>query len=108
MAKLKYGIVGCPVGHSLSPAMQAEAFSASGIDAEYLTYDIEPGALEGFLGSCAAAGLSGLNVTIPHKIKAREYLERAGSVDDAAAKLGAVNTIKVVGGRLRGFNTDGP
>lgn len=108
MAKLKYGIVGHPVKHSLSPAMQNEAFRDSGIDAEYDLYDIGPGHLDEFLGSLAAAGISGVNITIPHKIRAKEYIELHGSLDDTARRLGAVNTVKVTPDGLAGFNTDGP
>lgn len=110
MAKLKYGIAGHPVRHSLSPAMQLAAFAESGIDADYSLYDISPRGLEEFLDGLARDGISGLNVTIPHKIKAKEYLERRGSLDPVAEKLGAVNTIKVsdAGGKPRGYNTDGP
>jgi shikimate dehydrogenase len=110
MAKLKYGIVGHPVKHSLSPAMQTAAFKEAGLDAEYVLYDIPPGGLADFLGSLKNIRISGVNVTIPHKIRAKEYLERNGSLDPVAEKLGAVNTIKVSGedGSLRGYNTDGP
>ena len=108
MAKLKYGIVGYPVKHSFSPAMQNAAFKELGIDAEYSLFEVEPKDLEAFLGSLKAKGISGLNVTIPHKIKTSEYLEKNGSLDDNAKRLGAVNTIKVTGGGLSGFNTDGP
>jgi shikimate dehydrogenase len=109
MATLKYGIIGHPVGHSLSPAMQNAAFRALGIDAEYLLYDVEPERLEAFLKNAKASGISGLNVTIPHKIKAKEYLERKGALDENAGRLGAVNTIKIDdNGVLCGYNTDGP
>jgi shikimate dehydrogenase len=108
MAKLKYGIAGYPVKHSLSPAMQNAAFKELGIDADYSLFEVEPKGLEAFLGGLKANGISGLNVTIPHKIKAREYLEKNGSLDANAQRLGAVNTIKVTGDGLCGFNTDGP
>lgn len=108
MAKLKYGLVGYPVKHSLSPAMQNAAFKELGIDAEYSLFEIEPKALGDFLGSLKAKGISGLNVTIPHKIKAKEYLEKNGSLDANAERLGAVNTIKVTDDGLCGYNTDGP
>ncbi len=104
-----YGIIGHPVKHSLSPAMQNAAFKELGIDAEYLLYDVGPGALEDFLGGAAAKHIAGFNVTIPHKIKAKEYLEHSGSLDETARRLGAVNTVKVEpDGKLKGFNTDGP
>ena len=109
MIKQRYGLVGHPVKHSLSPAMQSAAFNALGIDAEYLLYDIEPEKLEAFLKNAKANNISGLNITIPYKIKAKEYLERKGSLDDNARRLGAVNTIKIAeDGTLCGYNTDGP
>ncbi|MFA5144217.1 MAG: shikimate dehydrogenase [Candidatus Omnitrophota bacterium] len=109
MARLKYGLIGHPVKHSLSPAMQNAAFSALGIDAEYLLYDVEPGKLDDFLKNARANNISGLNVTIPHKIKAKELLERKGTIDENARRLGAVNTIKFAeDGLLCGYNTDGP
>ena len=49
MTKLTYGLIGHPVKHSLSPAMQSAAFNALGLDAEYLLYDVEPEKLEAFL-----------------------------------------------------------
>ena len=109
MAKSKYGLIGHPVRHSFSPAMQNAAFHALGIDAEYLLYDVEPEKLESFLKNATANNLSGLNVTIPHKIKAKEYIERKGTLDENAKRLGAVNTIKIAeDGTLCGYNTDGP
>lgn len=104
----RYGIVGHPVKHSLSPAMQLAAFNRLGIEAEYERYDIAPEGLDAFLSSLARKGIRGINVTIPHKIKAKEYLERHGSLDANAQRLGAVNTIKVTGDGLCGYNTDGP
>lgn len=106
--RLKYGIVGHPVEHSLSPAMQGAAFKAAGMDAEYLKYDVAPEALTDFLSGLAGSGVSGVNVTIPHKIAAKDFLESEGSLDGNASRLGAVNTIRVSAGRLEGFNTDGP
>ncbi len=109
MTKLKYGLIGHPVKHSLSPAMQNAAFNALRLDAEYILYDIPPEKLEDFLKNAAGSNISGLNITIPHKIHAKEYLERKGSVDVNAGRLGAVNTVKISeDGKLCGYNTDGP
>ncbi|MBN2453547.1 MAG: shikimate dehydrogenase [Candidatus Omnitrophica bacterium] len=109
MAKEIYGIIGYPVKHSLSPEMQNAAFHALGIDAEYRLFEVPPSGLDSFLGSIADKKIAGLNVTVPHKIKAKEYIERHGTLNEHAVKLGAVNTIKVSGdGRLCGYNTDGP
>jgi len=88
--------------------MQNAAFKACGIDAEYSLFDVEPARLEEFLQGAARNKIAGLNVTVPHKIKAGEYLEKNGSVDQFASRLGAVNTIKISGdGALCGYNTDG-
>jgi len=103
-----YGLIGHPVGHSLSPAMQNAAFKALKIDAEYKLFDVAPEELESFLKELSKNNISGANVTIPHKVKAKEYIEKNGSLNEHALKLGAVNTIKVEDGKLHGFNTDGP
>jgi len=109
MPTLLYGIIGHPVKHSLSPAMQGAAFKELGIDAEYRLFDIEPAGLSAFLRDVPKNNIAGLNITIPHKIAARDYLETSGVLDENARKLGAVNTITVAeGGALRGYNTDGP
>lgn len=108
MAGQTYELVGHPVKHSLSPAMQNAAFKACGIDAQYRLHDVPEGDLEGFLAGLSGSGISGLNVTIPHKIKTRVFLEREGTLDDNAERLGAVNTVKVTPEGLFGYNTDGP
>jgi shikimate dehydrogenase len=108
MAKLTYGLVGHPVEHSLSPAMQNAAFNAMKIDAEYKLFDVEPSDLESFLKNLIKNNIAGVNVTIPHKVKAKDFIKANGVLNEHAEKLGAVNTIKVVGGKLTGFNTDGP
>lgn len=107
MAKLTYGIIGHPVEHSLSPAMHNAAFKALKINAEYRLFDVLPEGLEGFLKKLPQAGISGVNVTIPHKVKAKEYIEKNGILNESARKLGAINTVKVEKGKLLGFNTDG-
>ncbi|MCX5686709.1 MAG: shikimate dehydrogenase, partial [Candidatus Omnitrophica bacterium] len=79
------------------------------IEAEYELYDVEPADLEDFFQNLKSKEISGLNVTIPHKIKTKEYLERNGTLDTNARRCGAVNTIKVArDGSLCGYNTDGP
>jgi shikimate dehydrogenase len=108
MPKLTYGLIGHPVGHSLSPTMQNAAFDELKIDAEYKLFDVEPADLEKFLKGLVKNGIAGANVTIPHKVKARDFIKINGVLNEHAERLGAVNTIKVVGGKLIGFNTDGP
>lgn len=108
MTKKTYGLIGHPVEHSLSPAMQNAAFKALKINAEYILFDVLPENLDGFLKDLPKNKISGTNVTIPYKVKAKEYIEKAGALTEHAQKLGAVNTIKVEDGKLKGFNTDGP
>lgn len=108
MAELTYGLIGHPVEHSLSPAMQNAAFAAAKIDAEYKLFNVAPDNLEAFLRDLVKNNIAGANVTIPHKVKAKEYIEKNGVLDKYAERLGAVNTIKVEDGKLKGFNTDGP
>lgn len=101
-----YGLVGYPVRHSLSPLMHNVAFKALGINAEYRLFEINPEQVEEFLNlnHLSQNNISGLNVTIPYKEKIIPFLD---SLSDETKLIGAVNTIKVSGDRLEGFNTDG-
>jgi len=102
-----YGVIGHPVGHSLSPAMHNAAFEAVGVDAAYIPIDVASDA-GGFVGGMDALGIEGLSVTIPHKVEvmaALDAMER-GEVEPAARRIGAVNTIYRRGEALVGANTD--
>ncbi len=107
-----YGVVGSPVGHSMSPAVHNAAFDATGHDGVYLPLLVNPGyeSFKAFIESFLAfegLHLSGLSVTIPHKENALRYLkERGADVEPLAERIGAVNTIAISGGTLRGTNTD--
>ncbi len=98
-----YGVIGWPLGHTLSPVMQQAALDALGIDAVYTALPTPPAQAPRRFRDVRAGRLAGINVTIPHKRAA------AAAVDDlapAAARLGAVNTVSLDGGRLCGDNTD--
>jgi shikimate dehydrogenase len=99
-----YGVLGYPVKHSLSPVMHNAAFKALNIDAEYKLFETKPQELGLFLGSLKEKNIAGLNVTIPYKEKVIPYLD---SISGDAELIGAVNTIKVTGRDLVGFNSDG-
>lgn len=99
------GIIGWPVEHSLSPAVHNAAFAALGLDWVYVPLPVPLGELEPALEGLVALGFSGANVTMPHKTQSAE---RAHRLSDDARRLGAVNTIVVEEGRLRGHNTDAP
>jgi len=98
------GIIGHPVGHSLSPAMQNAALAARGLDYVYVPFDVEPVRLGRAVDGLRALGVSGFNVTIPHKV---EILAHLDALDESAETAGAVNTVRNDGGRLIGYNTDG-
>ena len=98
-----YGVVGSPIGHSLSPPMHEAAFRRLGIEAAYLPFAVPPAELADFLLAARLSGVGGLNVTIPHK---RAVLPLLDSFDDDARRIGAVNTIVPMNGGFGGANTD--
>ena len=98
-----YGLLGYPLGHTLSPAMQQAAFSAHGLEGTYLALPVPPERLEGALAGVRAWRLPGLNVTVPHKTAVLPLLD--GLTPEASA-VGAVNTLYWDGDRLMGDNTD--
>lgn len=99
-----YGVLGWPAKHSLSPLMHNAAFRALKIDAEYKIFEKKPQELEDFLKSLTKENIYGLNVTVPYKETVTAFLDNTSS---EAKLIGAVNTIKVSGNKLEGFNTDG-
>lgn len=97
-----YGVLGNPIGHSLSPAMHNAAFKAAGIDAFYGAFETRD--LKGSILGMRALGICGMSVTIPFKTGVMAYLD---VVDALSEEVGAVNTIVNDGGVLKGYNTDG-
>jgi 3-dehydroquinate dehydratase / shikimate dehydrogenase len=107
-----YGVVGKPIGHSMSPAIHNAAFEHVGHDGVYLPLLVESGYesfkafMESFL-NFKGLDLCGLSITIPHKEHALRYLQEKGAeIDPLALRIGAVNTIVIDGQKLRGFSTD--
>ncbi len=98
------GIIGHPVGHTLSPRMHNAAFTHDGADYAYVAMDVWPDRLLAAVGGLRALGFVGFNVTMPHK---EAILPLMDELDEAASLAGAVNTVVVEKGRLRGLNTDG-
>ncbi|WP_049903583.1 shikimate dehydrogenase [Halococcus agarilyticus] len=97
-----FGLVGNPVGHSLSPPMHEAAYEECGIDARYVAFEPDPDDLEAAIEGAQALGIDGLNVTIPFK---RDVLDLVAP-DDLAARIGAVNTVDFGGRKPTGHNTD--
>ena len=98
-----YGVIGDPVGHSISPAVQNRAFQARREDAVYLPFLVQPAYLKDFMSMAEKLPLAGFSVTIPHKQKILRYLD---AVDPLARRIGAVNTVWRKAGKWRGTNTD--
>jgi shikimate dehydrogenase len=98
-------LIGHPVAHSLSGAMQQAAFDELGIDATYELWDRPPIELAGAVAELRTDDFLGANVTIPHKERVVPMVDRL--TEDAHA-TGAVNTITREGKRLIGHNTDVP
>ena len=84
-----FGLIGNPVGHSLSPPMHEAAYDEYDIEARYVTFEPEPRDLDAAIAGADALGMVGLNVTIPFKQSAFEFC----TPDDLAARIGAVNTL---------------
>ena len=98
-------LIGHPVAHSLSGAMQQAAFDAAGIPATYELWDRAPGELADAIAELRSDDFLGANVTIPHKEKTAALVDR---LTEEAHATGAVNTITREGKRLVGHNTDVP
>jgi len=103
MTTLRVGVIGDPVGHSLSPVFQQVAFDRVGIDARYERWQTSSADLAGRIESLRAADALGANVTVPHKIAAMDCVD---TVSDLGRRIGAINTIINRDGALIGDNTD--
>ena len=99
-----FGVIGHPIGHSLSPVMHTAAFRALHLDALYEPFDVAPRFLAPMLRGLTLAGVEGVNVTVPLKEAVLPLLDR---VDPDARAIGAVNTIVIRNRRTAGYNTDG-
>jgi shikimate dehydrogenase len=106
MAATRLGVLGWPVGHSRSPAIQNAALSAAGLHGwRYQLLPIPPQLLREVVCALPAAGFRGANVTIPHKQAA---LALATAPTPRARAIGAANTITFEAGQIAADNTDAP
>jgi shikimate dehydrogenase len=97
-------VIGDPIEHSMSPAVQNAALAEAGIDAVYVAFKVRKEECKRALGGMRALGILGANVTVPDKVEALACVDE---LDALAEWIGAVNTIKNDNGKLIGFNTDG-
>ncbi|MDR3175416.1 MAG: shikimate dehydrogenase [Desulfovibrio sp.] len=98
-----YGILGYPVGHSLSPAFHNLAFVRAGYPGVYCLFERQKEDLPEFFQAARALPLAGLSVTIPYKEHVLPFLDR---ISDRARLAGAVNTVLFARGGAFGDNTD--
>lgn len=99
----RYAVIGDPIAHSLSPAIHTRWLADAGIDAVYTALRVHGPDPEALIRALPQEGLSGCNVTIPHKEAA---LRAADEKDPLALRIGAANTLRFTNGKIEAFNTD--
>lgn len=99
-----YALVGDPVDHSMSPAIQNAAFVSARIDAVYIPFRVMQQGLREAVQGLIALNVKGFNVTAPHKIQVLRYLDK---IESSASACGSVNTVTRKNQKLFGYNTDG-
>ncbi len=97
------GILGHPIGHSVSPQIHEAALQALRLPGTYLPFDLPRDSVDVFLEAAERVRTRGFNVTIPHKEAIAELVDE---LDGDAEALGAVNTVVVTEGWTKGHNTD--
>lgn len=98
----RYGVIGYPIGHSMSPFIHKELFSLRGHEVEYEKYEIAPEKLSETFDT-TLRHLDGFNITIPHKLA---IMGCCDEIDASAEEYGAVNVIANKNGKYTGYNTD--
>ncbi len=99
-----FGVIGDPIGHSLSPIVHNAAFRRLDINAVYVPFRVPREHLGQFLEDAPALGIRGLSITIPHK---EAVLKKVATKDETITGIGAVNTVMFeADGQLTGYNTD--
>ena len=98
------GLIGDPIEHSLSPGIHNTICRHLNLNYTYVPFRVSPDNLKEAVKGFKALGVTGFNVTIPHKKDIIKYLDE---VSKEALLMGAVNTVKNIEGKLYGYNTDG-
>ncbi|WP_066194238.1 MULTISPECIES: shikimate dehydrogenase [Gracilibacillus] len=100
----KLGLIGNPIGHSLSPWIHQHFLDLAQIDGEYKLYEGDQHALPQVIEKLRIEEIDGFNITVPYKQVIIDYLDE---MDTDAALLGAVNTVVHSNGKWKGYSTDG-
>lgn len=98
------GLLGYPLSQSYSPIMQNSAFRECKLNKIYIPIEVEPNNLETVVKGISKMNFDGFNITKPYKIDIMKYIN---GMDEYARLIGAVNTVKISNGILKGYNTDG-
>ncbi len=104
MNSRRYALLGSPVSGSKSPLIHHTSFVFNEINATYEAFEVLPEQLGEALKAFILEGYSGFNITIPHKETVLAFVD---VLDPLAEKMGAVNTLVVRDGKIKGYNTDG-
>ena len=100
----KFGLIGYPLGHSMSAVIHKAGFESLGIDASYELLETPPENLVDRIKYFKCENYSGFNITIPHKVPIALFVDE---IDKYADITGAINTIKINPDRsFKGYNTD--
>lgn len=98
------GLLGYPLKHSFSPAMQNAAIEEHKLNKLYIPIEVQKKDLDTVVKGISRMNFDGFNVTIPYKVDIIKYLD---DIDESALMAGAVNTVVIKSGKMKGFNTDG-
>ncbi len=98
-----YGVLGFPLGHSLSPALHNWGFSLCRLPGVYLAFEKTGEELAAFVSAVRSLPIHGVSVTLPHK---QTIIPLLDGITERAKDIGAVNTLYWEDGRLMGENTD--
>ena len=97
------GLIGNPVGHSISPVIHNTLADIMGIDLVYTTFKVDAGEVATAVKGAYALDICGLNVTVPHK---QAVMDSLIDIDPLAEAIGAANTLQRCNGGYKGYNTD--
>lgn len=98
------GLLGYPLEHSYSPLMHNATFEHCSLNKLYIPIEVLPENLESVVRCITKINFDGFNVTKPYKVEIIKYLDE---IDEYAKCIGAVNTVTIKNGILKGYNTDG-
>jgi shikimate dehydrogenase len=97
------GLIGYPIKQSFSPFIHNVAAELTGTKLIYMPFEVHSSNLKNAVRGMVALGIKGFNVTVPHKVKVVDYLNK---LSEETAVIGSVNTVVNEQGKLIGYNTD--